>query len=158
MGHLVNASTNSQSFVLTDLSLPGTHDSFTYDLSLTVSDDGLDDMRALADLLHFLSPGGTLHILPGDFEEFFRLQAKTQQLTITQQLDNGIRFVDCRIMMQQDQHDSKPWYSIHFMQSKQTVEVYWKEMRQWLDEHPQEVVMIWLSKHGNPRVRINILV
>jgi hypothetical protein len=148
MGHLVNA-TSSNPFVLTDLSLPGTHDSFTYDLSLTVSDDGLDDMQALADLLHFLSPGGTLNILPGDLEEFFRLQAKTQQLTITQQLDNGIRFLDCRLMMQQQ--EEKPWYSIHFMQSKQTVDVYWKEMRQWLDEHPQEVVMIWLSKHGNPQ-------
>lgn len=152
MGHFLNATTtnNQSSFVLTDLTLPGTHDSFTYDLSLTVSDDGLDDMQALAALLHFLSPGGSLHILPGDLEEFFRLQAKTQQLTITQQLDNGIRFIDCRIMMQQDPV-KPPWYSIHFMQSKQTVEIYWKEMRQWLDEHPQEVVMIWLSKHGSPQ-------
>jgi hypothetical protein len=31
---------------LLDLSLPGTHDSLTYDLSLTTSDGGIDDQGA----------------------------------------------------------------------------------------------------------------
>jgi hypothetical protein len=127
---------------LTDLSLPGTHDSCSYDLSLTVSDDGIDQYNALADLLHVLSP----HLLPGDLEEFSRLQSKTQQLTITQQLDNGIRFIDFRLMME---HSSQEWYSIHFMQSRQYVGSYWKEIRAWMDRHPQEIVVLWLSKHGS---------
>ena len=148
MGLLVNASGGK--FPLTDLSLPGTHDSLTYDLSLTVSDDGLDGFEKLADFLHIISGGGgsIIHLLPGDMEEFFRLQAKTQQLSIEQQLDNGIRFIDFRMMMQKD---SKEWYSIHFMQSKRTVHVYWNEIRQWLDDHPQEIIILWLSKHGNPQ-------
>ncbi|CAB9521528.1 PI-PLC X domain-containing protein 1 [Seminavis robusta] len=130
---------------LTDLSLPGTHDSLTFDLSLTVSEDGMDGLQELAKLLHTLS-GGKIKILPGELEEFFRMQAKTQQLTVTQQLDNGVRFLDFRIMWEPDK---KAWYSIHFMQSKHPAEEYLRQIRKWLDEHPQEVLVIWLSKHGS---------
>lgn len=90
-----------RNLALVDLSLPGTHDSITYDLSRTVSDDGLDAIQRIAEMLHTLS-GGTIQLLPGELEEFFRLQAKTQQLSITQQLDNGVRFLDIRIMMEYD--------------------------------------------------------
>lgn len=130
-----------------DLCLPGTHDSLSYDLSLTVSQDGLDNLERLSDILHRLS-GGTVEILPGELEDFFRLQAKTQQLSVRQQLDNGIRFLDFRLMYESE---ADAWYSIHFMQSRETVNVYWREIRAWMDEHPEEVVIIWLSKHGNPQ-------
>jgi hypothetical protein len=128
---------------LIDLSLPGSHDSLSYDLSLVVSDDGIDNLTQLAKLLHSL---GMFQILPGDLEEFFRMQAKTQQLTVTQQLDNGIRFLDIRIMWEQDK---KEWYSIHFMQSKRPALEYLQQIRTWLDQHPHEVIVIWLSKHGS---------
>lgn len=129
-----------------DLALPGSHDSLSYDLSLTVSDDGIDNLTRLAALLHALS-GGALKLLPGDLEEFFRMQGKTQQLTLSQQLDNGIRFLDVRIMWEPDK---KEWYSIHFMQSKLPAEDYLRQIRAWLDAHPHEVIVIWLSKHGSP--------
>ena len=35
-----------------DLSLPGTHDTLTYDLSTTVSEGGIDELYRLAELLH----------------------------------------------------------------------------------------------------------
>lgn len=130
---------------LLDLCLPGTHDSLSYDLSLTVSAEGFGKLHALAALLHTLS-GGRVRILPGEMEDFFRMQAKTQQLSLTQQLDNGIRFIDFRLMRQPDGR----WYSIHFMQTKQTVETYWWQIRNWLDAHPEEVVVVWLSREGNP--------
>ena len=130
---------------LVDLSLPGTHDSLSYDLSLTVSEDGIDNLTRLAELLHVLSKG-SIHLLPGDLEEFFRMQGKTQQLTLPQQLDNGIRFVDLRIMWE---HDKNEWYSIHFMQSSHPAEEYLRQIRVWLDEHPHEVIVLWLSKHGS---------
>lgn len=130
---------------LVDLSLPGTHDSLSYDLSLTVSTDGIDNFKRLAQLLHTLS-GGMLHVLPGELEEFFRMQGKTQQLTIPQQLDNGIRFLDFRLMWEPDKSH---WYSIHFMQSNRPAEQYLQQIRTWLDQHPQEIVVIWLSKHGS---------
>lgn len=131
---------------VTDFSWPGTHDSLSYDLSLTVSEDGFDKFRKLLDLLHTLSEG-KIHLLPGELEEFLRMQAKTQQLTITEQLDNGIRFLDFRMMLEQD---SKAWYSIHFMQSRHIVQEYWHEIRAWLDLHPNEIVILWLSRAGNP--------
>lgn len=141
MGALLEAA-SLESTTLVDLSLPGTHDTLTYDLSLTVSDDGLDDYQKLAQLLHVLSG----KLLPGELEEFFRLQAKTQHLTVTQQLDNGIRYLDIRIMME---NDSREWYSIHFMQSKQRANAYLQEIRDWLDLHPLEIVVLSLSKHGD---------
>jgi len=130
---------------LVDLSLPGSHDSLSYDLSLTVSEDGIDSLKRIAHLLHTLS-GGMLHLLPGDLEEFFRMQGKTQQLTLSQQLDNGIRFIDIRIMLEHDKHE---WYSIHFMQSVHPAEDYMRQIRRWLDDHPHEIIVVWLSKHGS---------
>jgi hypothetical protein len=134
---------------LLDLCLPGTHDSLSYDLSLTVSTEGLDGLHRLSDLLHALS-GGSIKVLPGELEEFFRLQAKTQQLTLSQQLDNGIRFLDLRIMMERGSSSSNnSWYSIHFMQSNHEVFHYLQELRQWLDQHEHEIVVMWLSKQGD---------
>jgi hypothetical protein len=142
------AFTNS---TLVDLSLPGTHDSITYDLSLTVSEDGLAYLHRLQEILHKLS-GGSVKLLPDDLEEFFRMQAKTQALDITQQLDNGIRFIDFRIMRESDKaaRNESHWYSIHLMQSRETVPTYLRQIRSFLDQHPHEIVVLWLSQHGNP--------
>ena len=35
------------------------------------------------------------------------------------------------------------------MQSKDLALNYYKEIRQWLDAHPDEIVALWISKHGN---------
>jgi len=77
---------------LLDLSLPGTHDSLSYDLSLTVSDAGIDDQTAFADLLHNLGP-----LFPG-IEDYIRQQAQTHGLNISSQLSAGMRFIDARVM------------------------------------------------------------
>jgi len=133
---------------LLDLSLPGTHDSMTYDLSLTVSEEGLDNFYKISEALHFWSKwsGKSPDLSSGEIEDFLRLQAQTQKLSITEQLDNGIRFIDFRIMFEQDK---KEWYSIHFMQSREPMETYLRQIRNWLDEHPYEVVIIWLSRQGD---------
>ena len=39
-------------YTLLDLSLPGTHDTLTYDLSTTVAEGGIDEMYKLAEFLH----------------------------------------------------------------------------------------------------------
>lgn len=141
-----------ENITLLDLCLPGTHDSLSYDLSLTVSKEGLDGLHRLSNLLHALS-GGSIRLLPGEMEEFFRLQAKTQQLTLTQQLDNGIRFIDLRIMIERDgtttNNNSSTWYSIHFMQSNHDILHYLQELKQWLVQHPKEILVVWLSKQGD---------
>ena len=83
-----------ENLTLLDLTLPGTHDSLTYDLSLTISDGGIDDHDDISKILHMFSDS----VVPSVIEDFIRQQATTQKLTITQQLDNGVRFVDFRQM------------------------------------------------------------
>ena len=156
MGTLINAtkgnSTEMQlsgfaNLTLSDISLPGTHDTLSYDLSLEISDDGLERFDKLDRLLHAFS-GGTIQLLPGELENFLRDQSKTQRLNITDQLNGGIRFLDIRIMMEQE---GRSWYGVHFMQTRRPVMDYLMQIRQWLDDHPQEIVVLWLSKHGVPR-------
>lgn len=128
---------------LLDLTLPGTHDTLTYNLSTTVSDGGADDMLKLAEVLHEYAD-----VVPEGIEDYIRQQSQTQAIDITSQLNNGIRFIDFRMMYEYS--DPVPeWYSLHFMQSRDTALTYFKAIRKWLDAHPKEVVVLWLSKHGS---------
>ena len=77
------------SLTLLDLSLPGTHDTLTHDLSLQTSDAGIDDLEKLAELLH----NYTL-LVPNGIEDYIRQQAQTQAINIVDQLNNGVRFLD----------------------------------------------------------------
>ena len=78
---------------LLDLSLPGSHDTLTDDLSLIVSDGGIDGSTKLAEIMHDYSK-----LIPNSCEDYIRQQSQTQDLDITTQLDNGIRFFDLRVM------------------------------------------------------------
>lgn len=128
---------------LLDLSLPGTHDTLTYDLSTTVSEGGMDDAIKLAELLH-----NATDVVPDLIEDYIRSGAQCQDLTITEQLDAGIRFLDIRMMLEYTDTPSE-WYSLHMMQSYGTSLQYFQQIRDWMDAHPSEVVVMWLSKHGN---------
>jgi hypothetical protein len=128
---------------LLGLSLPGTHDSLTFDLSLRVSDGGIDGADALAELLH-----NSTERVPDMIEDFMRIGAQTQDLSVTQQLEAGIRFLDIRMMLEYSDSPAQ-WYSLHMMQSTGTSLQYFKDIRAWMDAHPSEVVVMWLSKHGN---------
>ena len=69
-------------------------------------------------------------------------------MNVMEQLDAGIRFFDIRIMMEYtDSHT--PWYSLHMVQSNDLVTVYFKQIRDWLNMHPNEILILFLSKHGN---------
>lgn len=142
MGNISSVIANQ---TLLDLSLPGTHDSMTSDLSTTFSDGGNDLPPAISWILHEFRD-----LAPGPF---VRNQSKTQGLTMTQQLEAGMRFIDFRIMFSappnasaSSQHD---WYCLHMMQSRQRAMVYLTEARRFLDAHPGEVLVLWLSRHGS---------
>ena len=81
-------------------------------------------------------------------EDFIRTGAQTQDMTITEQLNAGIRFLDIRMMLQYTDTPAA-WYSLHMMQSTDTSLQYFREIRAWMDAHPTEIVVMWLSKHGN---------
>lgn len=126
-----------------DLSLPGTHDTLTYDLSETVSVGGFDDSTIISDILHYASEIG---IAPG---AWIRTQAQTQVLNVTQQLDNGIRFIDFRNMYTGTGLLNFDWYGLHFVQTNQKAVTYLQAIRDWMDAHPTEIIAMWLSKHGS---------
>lgn len=129
---------------LLQLSLPGSHDTLTYDLSNRVSDGGIDSEPELAKLLHDYEK-----ILPDDIEDFMRQQAQTHDLTATEQLDNGIRFFDFRAMFEYSDNEKADWYSLHFMESNQLALAYFSEIKAWMEVHTSEVVVLWVSKHGS---------
>lgn len=145
MSHLMDLVSFSR-LPLSSITLPGSHDSLTYDLSLTVSSDGLDEHAKISKWLRKLSI-----IRPNDIEEFIRLQAMTQKLNIVQQLDNGLRFIDLRISLENTDIGNKipGWYSIHCLQSNHEVNVYLKLIRNWMDMHPKEIIVIYLSRRGS---------
>ncbi|KAH8050016.1 phosphoric diester hydrolase [Aureococcus anophagefferens] len=93
---------------LLDLSLPGTHDALTYDLSTTVSEAGIDDHPALAAVLH-----ARRRRVAEAVGAFVRGQAQTQALNVSAQLDAGVRFVDFRVM-----YTSGDWYGLHLLQTR----------------------------------------
>lgn len=134
MGRL-GAVLGKQTFL--DLTLPGTHDTMTYDLSHTISDGGIDDEAWLSSILNTF---GSL----GSITDFIQKQAQTQALTVSQQLDAGIRFLDFRVMF-----TAGDWRCLHMVQSNQKALTYLHEVRTWLDAHPTEIVAMWISKHGS---------
>jgi hypothetical protein len=132
------------SLTLLDVSLPGTHDTLTYDLSTRVSDGGIDGSSELAQILHDYAA-----IVPDGIEDFIRQQAETHDLTISQQLQNGIRFFDFRIMYEYSDKVDPDWYSLHCVQSNNKAMKYFTEINDFLNVHKEEVVVLWLSKHGS---------
>jgi len=109
--------------------------------SSTVSDAGIiDDQTAFADLLHNLGP-----LVPG-IEDYIRQQAQTHGLNISSQLSAGMRFIDARVMRESD----GSWRSLHLLQTNQLAMTYLGEVAAWLRAHPTEVIVMWLSKHGDP--------
>merc|ERR1711977_300224 len=103
MHHLMPVIGNATIF---DLSLPGTHDTLTYDLSTQTSDGGDDGHDILSKILHDIP-----WAVPGSFIRRFGV---TQGLDVVDQLENGMRFLDLRIM-----YTSDDWYGLHFLQTNQ---------------------------------------
>jgi hypothetical protein len=140
---------------LSSITLPGTHNSLSYDLSLTVSKDGIDNQKKISEWLRKLS----IIDPSSEIEEFMRLQAATQKLDIVEQLDNGIRFIDLRIELEsnkdiwiggkkQKQKQKPAWYSIHCLQSNYQVDHYLRLIHTWMEGHPNEFIVIYLSRRG----------
>lgn len=131
---------------LSDLCLPGTHDTMTYDLSTTVSDDANDLPPQVSWWLHELKDFAGM-------AAFVRQLSKTQGLNITEQLNAGIRFIDFRVVYTSPPNESSTaqhdWYCLHLVQSRQPALVYLKAIRDWMVAHPNEIVYMWVSRHGS---------
>jgi len=83
MGHIMTAIENH---TILDLSLPGTHDTMTYDLDTVVSDGGIDGADSLSDLLQYITdhyPDAPLDYVLKTTRDL----AITQMLNVTTQLN-----------------------------------------------------------------------
>jgi hypothetical protein len=131
---------------LLELSLPGAHDALTNDLSTTIADDANDlepwEAYVLHDLRNF-----------ADIGSFIRYQATSQGLTLTRLLDAGIRFIDFRVTYSSsDNKDSgikEDFYGLHLVETKETSLTSLKEIKDWVTQHPQEIIVVWISRHGS---------
>ena len=146
MGHLMSVLGDRS---VLDLSLPGTHDSMSYDLSTVISDNANEIPPALAWVAHQFGPElGVAGVGP-----FIREQAQTQGLSMKGQLEAGARFIDLRMTYSASPNDrhspDKDWYSLHLSQNNNKIIAYLKQARDFLDQHPSEILVLWLSRHGS---------
>eukprot|EP00672_Neobodo_designis_P021524 CAMPEP_0174851594 /NCGR_PEP_ID=MMETSP1114-20130205/23273_1 /TAXON_ID=312471 /ORGANISM="Neobodo designis, Strain CCAP 1951/1" /LENGTH=473 /DNA_ID=CAMNT_0016086139 /DNA_START=102 /DNA_END=1523 /DNA_ORIENTATION=- len=140
---------------LLDLVLPGTHDTLTFDLSTSISDNANDLPPPIAALLH------DLHDFAG-LAAAVRRQATTQHGNLTQQLDAGMRFIDLRITFTappdapspndnsgDDTSGGEAWYGLHMLQTVRPALEHLRHVKAWFDAHPTEVIVVWVSRHGS---------
>ncbi|XP_072026187.1 LOW QUALITY PROTEIN: PI-PLC X domain-containing protein 3-like [Amphiura filiformis] len=113
---------------LKNIAIPGSHDSFSFYLDDTseVAAGSPDTVRNLVSVF-----GATAKKIVHNW-------SVTQSLTFKEQLDHGIRYLDLR--MSPRAHTSDLFF-VHGLFGN-TVESGLREINEWLDAHPKEVVLI----------------
>ncbi|XP_018584809.1 PI-PLC X domain-containing protein 1-like [Scleropages formosus] len=133
MSHLPEA---LQEVPLFHLAIPGSHNTVTYCLDKSIrSPVDLTQPDVLKKLDKYMKPV---------VRPFVHKWAVTQGSNIKQQLDSGVRYCDLRIARRPRNH-SKDLYFYHGVYTTVTVETVLKEIREWLDAHPREVVILSFS-------------
>ncbi|XP_061634246.1 PI-PLC X domain-containing protein 1 [Phyllopteryx taeniolatus] len=118
------------------LAIPGSHNAITYCLdSNQRSPVDLAQPDVLQKLDRFMKP----LVRPLLYK-----WAVTQEYSVTQQLDCGVRYCDLRIAHRPND-GSTDLYFYHGVYTTLTVETVLGEIRQWLDAHPKEVVVLSFS-------------
>lgn len=71
--------------------------------------------------------------------------ARTQESTILQQLDAGARYFDLRIARKENDPDPTRLYFYHGLLTCTDVETVLRSVKDWAEQHPQEVIILALS-------------
>ncbi|XP_063068030.1 PI-PLC X domain-containing protein 1-like [Engraulis encrasicolus] len=123
---------------LWNLAIPGSHDSMAY--CLDTSGDLEPDIPSWYPNLE--------EVFPGVYKYIIKRWTSTQALSITQQLDVGVRFFDMRIARLPDEDDGTLYFA-HILYTTATVLRTFRQMSKWLAEHPKEVVIISCSNFNS---------
>lgn len=115
---------------LYNLSIPGSHDTMTYCLD-KLSPVDPDSPK----LLLFLEK-----YVPCITRSIILKWCTTQTLSVTEQLDTGIRYLDLRIAHRPDV--SSNLYFVHGFYTSQTVEEILHEIADWLQQNPREILIL----------------
>uniref|UniRef100_A0A8C6XU48 Phosphatidylinositol specific phospholipase C X domain containing 1 n=1 Tax=Naja naja TaxID=35670 RepID=A0A8C6XU48_NAJNA len=116
---------------LSNLSLPGSHDAMTYclDKKSEVSANGSKLLQLLDKHMHCI------------VHPIILRWSITQDLTVLEQLNAGIRYFDFRIAHKPDDPSMK-LYFVHMLYTAVEVEVVLWDILRWLKNHPWEVVVL----------------
>ncbi|KAM4048247.1 PI-PLC X domain-containing protein 1 isoform 2-T2 [Anomaloglossus baeobatrachus] len=115
---------------LYDLSIPGSHDTMTYCLDKKSPVD-----PSSPKLLLFLEK-----YVPSIIRAIILRWSTTQTLSVTEQLDAGIRYLDLRIAHRPDVFSNL--YFVHGLYTSRTVEETLQEIAGWLGRNPREVLIL----------------
>ncbi|XP_006639290.2 PI-PLC X domain-containing protein 1 [Lepisosteus oculatus] len=121
---------------LYNLAIPGTHNSITYCLDKN-NRSPVDHTQP--DMLKKLDK-----IMKPLIRPFVYKWAITQESSVKEQLDGGVRYCDLRIAHRPND-SSLDLYFYHGVYTTVTVEAVLKEIREWLDSHPREVIILSFS-------------
>ncbi|XP_028809834.1 PI-PLC X domain-containing protein 1-like [Denticeps clupeoides] len=119
---------------LWDLAIPGSHDTMSYCL-----DSGSPVLQSEGWLLRSLD-----RCVPCILRPCVKKWATTQAWSISDQLDDGIRFLDLRVA-HKTCDISRKLYFAHGIYTQETVKEALTLVAQWLKQHPREVVIIACS-------------
>ncbi|KAL9647347.1 hypothetical protein ABK040_011712 [Willaertia magna] len=109
---------------LKDIAMPGTHDSATCDINSSSE----------------LGEGQSWMSLPGVSSFVYKL-AKTQDLTIKEQLMIGVRYFDLRIIAHRTD-----FYTTHGLISTRLKTIL-RDIKEFMDTHPYEVIILEFNAH-----------
>ncbi|XP_062853834.1 PI-PLC X domain-containing protein 1-like [Trichomycterus rosablanca] len=123
---------------LWNLAIPGSHDTMTYCL-----DKHSPVLQSEPLVLRMLD-----HIVPCIIRPCVNKWGTTQELTLSSQLDAGIRFLDLRIAHKAKDSDVT-FHFAHGIYSLVTVKEALTDVAYWLEQHTKEVVIISLSAFDN---------
>ncbi|XP_045059190.2 PI-PLC X domain-containing protein 1-like isoform X1 [Desmodus rotundus] len=113
------------------LAIPGSHDTMTYSLNRRCPIS-----HTQSPLLQLLAKALPCVTLPTVLK-----WSVTQVLTVTEQLDAGVRYLDLRIA-HMPEGSAKNLHFVHMMYTTLLVEDTLTEICEWLEGHPREVVIL----------------
>ncbi|XP_068439928.1 PI-PLC X domain-containing protein 1-like [Clinocottus analis] len=116
---------------LYDLAIPGSHDSMSYDLDIDSPIIEPDRLKILSKIYCA--------------RKIVRKWATTQEETITKQLDAGVRYFDLRIARKARDSNATQLYFHHGLYTHTDVETVLKEIKDWAERHPKEILILALS-------------
>ncbi|XP_017278905.1 PI-PLC X domain-containing protein 1 isoform X2 [Kryptolebias marmoratus] len=130
------------------LAIPGSHNAITYCLDMN-DRSPVDPMQP--DMLQKLDKYMKPLIRP-----FVYKWAITQEYNIKEQLDCGVRYCDLRIAHRPND-SSTDLYFYHGVYTTLTVQTVLKDIKDWLDVHPKEVVILSFSHFLSLNQELHIL-
>ncbi|MBX9977284.1 MAG: hypothetical protein K2X98_03445 [Alphaproteobacteria bacterium] len=113
-----------------DIIIPGTHDSITYDI------DRNSTFAKEADALQLLNTLHKFRLTPivGKIADW----SKAQGRTASQQLEDGIRYFDMRVVYRESM---KKFYTCHGLYGSELSKVL-RDIKTFLDNHPKEIIIL----------------